>query len=317
MRLNPADGGPWQRVTTEFIHHRLASPHFREELTNPKHWLMLSGGPLVDGSIGLILFKSAGSRSDYVVAYINIPRRIFSVPHHYDLYDPRFGATLLALREDNLFQDFRVWIDQVPWSTGIDESRRITGWTVAELSAQLKVVVGAYRKYDQDRDNVEYDTFKMTVARSIADQPSYHATRMKSLRAIRRDGLLPSGSFPQGSGWTQLNMNLQRAVYLSLNYDYASEVAETLACRHDDRGVVLEVDPAAFDDWSKLVVDEDQLLEEHGMRYPSGEFPDFVESLTSFRGSFGYAGRIDPRHLSIAQRVACPFEDESDEDERS
>jgi hypothetical protein len=152
-------------------------------------------------------------------------------------------------------------------------------------------------------DDPKEETYAFRIGSLPSDITWYHATRSSNVRSIRQHGLIPSGLREQGKGWTQLNFQLQAGVYLTDSMSYAQAIAETLAQRYDETGIVLEVDGKALTDTSKLLPDEDAFRSHYdGMiDYTAADsrYPAFYSSWASRVSSVVYAGRIPTRYLQI------------------
>jgi hypothetical protein len=170
----------------------------------------------------------------------------------------------------------------------------------------------AYSKEEEQFKQFEYEVFK-----DISEHSWYHATRESNLSSINEKGLLPSKEFKQGSGWTEFNFNLQNAVYLTANKDYAENIAITLSERYEESAVVLKIDGAALKDYSKLIVDEDSLRNEYTDKVEAGAvkqgMADYLTSVVDTIQSIGYKGRIAPEYISVENTIAFNSDEESDE----
>jgi hypothetical protein len=158
-----------------------------------------------------------------------------------------------------------------------------------------------------DDDTYTYKEFEIEVLKDLSDYTYYHATRASNVDSILRHGLKPSDIHNQGAGWTQMNIHLQSAVYLTARKEYAERIAETLANRYGEDAVVFKVDGAAVSDYTKIVMDEDVLqVDEYYKATPSElgqDVPHFVHSFLRQNGSIGYLGIVPPKYLTVDTTV--------------
>ena len=228
--------------------------------------------------------------------------------------DPRIVETISStIQLLPQFADFNVSY-QGEWIRGDQFEWEVIG-KAKDLVKSKKLVQGKALEYD--RENERYKEFKYEVFEDITEIPWFHATLKKNIPSIMSQGLLPSGEQPQGSGWTQLNMHLQKAVYLTASPDYVQEIAETLADRFEEDAVVVKIDGSALSDRTRLVVDEDILRDEFGMNYSNliEELPDFMASVLSRIESLGYKGVIAPKFLEVVYETKYEAPQEKTEEE--
>jgi hypothetical protein len=185
---------------------------------------------------------------------------------------------------------------------------------LANFVEKIKKVSGKYKEYT-DEDEPTYKEFELEVFEDLSDKTWYHATREKNLDSIRQKGLLSSGEFDQGEGWTQLNLNLQDAVYLTADKKYAEGIAESLVAKyHPEAAIIIEVDGSVLKDYSKLVVDEDSIRNDYDGAVSSGnlvwELPHYLSSVVDNIESVGYEGTISPKYLKPIERIWWDEEDE-------
>lgn len=178
-----------------------------------------------------------------------------------------------------------------------------------DVVVKAKTIQGKSPSWTRDREKEqEFQSFKFEVLEEISDVDWFHATSMKHLKSILSTGLKPSKSAAQGEGWTQLNFDLQNAVYLTADKEYAEDIAETLLARFDVPGVVLRIRGSALKDYSRIVVDEDSLRNEIDGSVSGGylisDLPDFMTSFLDKIESIGYKGVIPPSDLKVETVVA-------------
>jgi hypothetical protein len=202
---------------------------------------------------------------------------------------------------------------------GFDDSTSLG--KVKDLAAKAKTIQGKAPAWTHDREKeLEFQEFKYEVLEDVSDIDWFHSTSMKNLKSILATGLKPSKSSAQGEGWTQLNFNLQNAVYLTADREYAEDIAETLLARFDVPGVVLRIKGSALKDYTKLVVDEDSLRNEIDGSVSGGllisDLPDYMTSFVDKIEALGYKGVISPSDLKVELVVALeekPLDYEDDE----
>ncbi len=183
-----------------------------------------------------------------------------------------------------------------------------------DLLQNIKKISGkspTYSKQEEQFKQFEYEVFK-----DISEHTWYHATRESNLSSINEKGLLPSKEVTQGSGWTEFNFNLQNAVYLTANKDYAENIATTLSERYEESAIVLKINGEALKDYSKLIVDEDSLRNEYTDKVEAGAIKqgmaDYLTSVTDTIQSIGYKDRIAPEYISVEKTIVFNSDEESD-----
>jgi hypothetical protein len=201
--------------------------------------------------------------------------------------NPDVASLLLAMRERPEFLRLRVV------GAGLDYPN------VTAALADIKSFKGKARVYGED----DLKDFEYAVLKDVGDHTWYHATRESVLDGIRQKGLLPSGN-AQGEGWTQFNLHLQKAVYLTADLEYAKNIASTLAERFGESAVVLQVNHKFEPD--RIVIDEDTLRNSYDGMVMKDAFdprwPSFVSSLVDSIQSIGYAGVIPVQALRVVWR---------------
>lgn len=215
------------------------------------------------------------------------------------LVDPRISAALLSsskvLPEMNEYSVF------LAMDGPGDENDKNLGTLRDLISSARSLKVKSKEWTHQKGSEPTYEEFKYEVLEDISDLKWYHATSLNNFKSIMSKGLLPSGTFNQGTGWTQLNLNLQKAVYLTADKDYALDIAEALVDQHEQPAIVLEVDGSALGDHSKLVVDEDSIINAYDGGVSGGllltDMPDFMTSVVNKIRSLGYEGQIPSSKL--------------------
>lgn len=185
-----------------------------------------------------------------------------------------------------------------------------------DLLQNIKKISGKSPKYS-DKKEEEFKEFEYEVFKDISEHSWYHATRENKLSSIQQKGLLPSKEFPQGSGWTEFNFNLQNAVYLTANKNYAENIGITLAEKYDEPAVILKIDGSALIDHSKLIVDEDSLRNEYTDKVEAGYvkqgMADYLTSVVDTIQSIGYKGRIAPEYITVEKTISFSSDKESSE----
>jgi len=153
--------------------------------------------------------------------------------------------------------------------------------------------------------------FKFKLLKSISNLPFYHATRKSNLDSIMSQGLKTSAQLREelgtNIGWSEFNLNLQNAIYLTKDFSYAKDIAQTIANRFEEPAVVIEVSPGGLKNLESIVVDEDVYQTEHGfLRNENIEdynFPEFFNSLKSSIESIGYKDPISSDSLIIKETI--------------
>lgn len=231
-----------------------------------------------------------------------------------NLRDPRVATIILSTL--NVMPEFSDW-DIVVWGEfdeDVWKSKKIIKGKAGDYRDNAKEIVSNFREWSKD-ENISYKEFKYMVFEDLDDITWFHATRLSNLQSIMKKGLLTSKSFEQGGGWTQLNLNLQDAVYLTSNEDYAYQIAETLLGRFDEPAIVIKVSGKALKDKDKLVVDEDVMTSEFdGMMAPGmlePGLPDALSSVIHRIESIGYSGNIPP---NLIKPEGVIYWDEKDEE---
>lgn len=170
-----------------------------------------------------------------------------------------------------------------------------------------------------ENDQLVFERYQYRALLGPEDLIFWHATRSSNMRSIKqRDGLLPSGELRrQGEGWTQFNLNLQRAVYITANLEYAQAIAQTLADRYEETAVVLQVSGRALKDTRRIVPDEDVFRNpvDGSILYGAWDarFPAYLEALASSIASIGYMGRIPLQYVRLVQRVHPSWSEQYDD----
>lgn len=259
-----------------------------------------------------IIGRPTGSKtSGYLLSAAPKEKKIEILGH---LSDPRVSAILISsARLIPEMLDFEV-IRTFKETDGYGEESLGTLRNIVSRAKSLSIRSKEWKKDRQEPPS--YQDFEYQVLEDLQDLPWYHATTWKALSSIRQKGLLPSGTSEQGSGWTQLNLDLQKAVYLTADKDYAQDIAETLALRTGEPGVVLRVDGSALSDHSRLVVDEDSIRNEYDGGVSGGmmntDLPDFMTSVVDGIRSLGYEGKIPASKITPIEVIVV---EEGEEDE--
>lgn len=171
------------------------------------------------------------------------------------------------------------------------------------LLKQAKTIKGKSSAYLED----SYEIFKFAVFKDLKEFDWYHATRKSKWQSIKQKGLVPSGLQDQGDGWTQFNLNLQAAVYLTKNIDFAYRIADTLAQRFEEDAIIIKVDGKALKNYTKIVADEDALRNDYDdtvTGYYSAEMfkdPSFFQRIPEFHQSVS-----DPKLASLGYKEIIP-----------
>jgi hypothetical protein len=301
---------------------------------NPEHglgiWL-----PTATDSDGLPMWKPG------VLVTLDLEnKRFFINEKKTSLVDPRLASVIkstITLHPE--FADFQVSQTEME-DKEVKDDEGFSYWdsfmvindlgVASDLVASMKTMKGVspvYTKFiggdDEDRNAEFYEKFEFEVFQELSEMVWYHATRETNLESIKKHGLLPSGTREQGDGWTQANLHLQNAVYLTRRPDYVSAIAETLAARFKEKAVVLKVSGEILktNDYSNVAVDEDSLRSELddmvGSRVGNPDnftdfhgLPEIIESALHRVASIGYKGKIDPKYIVDVVHVVDPNEDE-------
>lgn len=180
-----------------------------------------------------------------------------------------------------------------------------------EVAGKVRDVTMTTPERRDGRSGYKLQRHHVQVAKTPDEVEWYHATRASSVPSIMQHGLVP-GKRKQGEGWTELNLALQRANYLTHDPDYARRIAETLADRFGEKAVVLKVSGKALSDPRKIVIDEDTLRTEYGITGHEGtgaRVPAFYQSMHDTIASVGYRDRIDPKHITTHAEYEPPVEE--------
>jgi len=193
--------------------------------------------------------------------------------------------------------------------------------SVSDLSAFITEEIATAPVPGSDDDPV-FEEYKYLAIDTIQHKTFYHATKLSNLDSILEHGLVPSVDThalldkTQGEGWTQFNINLQNAVYLTSSIEYANDIALELALRHNESAVILSIPGSAIADPKKLVIDEDVLRDEYSGSIQYGydvRMPAYMASLLNAIESVGYTDIIEPGKMDIydivSQKAAYPEED--------
>lgn len=256
----------------------------------PGFFHLQARGELLEGTV-------SPHRPRDVVVSLHLTEKVVTLAGvRYNL-DPKTGEALRMLASLPFYRTFQV---QSPQGMPLG--------TVQSLSSKLKKLQMRTPQGLEENGEHAFREFEVVVLQELSDSgPFYHATRASNLPSIRKKGLLPSAQVGRGTGWSQFNLNLQDAVYLTLELDYARQIALTLASRWGEDAVVLEVGGDAIRNYSRLVVDEDiyeKFIQGQGWMSLGGGVdeisPRFLDSVLAKIGSFGYQGVIKPQHLKVA-----------------
>jgi hypothetical protein len=175
------------------------------------------------------------------------------------------------------------------------------------ILTNIKSFSGRYKEYSRKEEL--YKDYKFEILKDVTEIDWYHATKRSNLASIKKVGIIPSKQFqhPQEYGWTTLNLDLQNAVYLTYNQEYASQIAETIAAKYEEPAIVLKISGHALKDTTKLVVDEDVLRNNYdGSVSPNQAIPGMPEYFSSILHnlkSIGYTGVISPNYVSFVERI--------------
>lgn len=262
-------------------------------------------------TLQLDIAASNGSRT-YAAIYPNKRQIVLVVESHSWRISPIFAEIVATLSQQipdlNSFALYAYDEHNQPASLDM---------TLAQAAQQVRQVSIRSQDYNPKDAEVTYKEFKVHILDDLQDLDWYHATRAQNVENIMAKGLLPSGEFEQGGGWTQFNLNLQNAVYLTADPNYADQIAETLASRFNEPAVVLKIQGGALADKSKITLDEDSLLSKYDdmIDYTNyeHELPSFYTSVIHRIQSIGYAGVIPPSFISVDETIQPePPEDNSD-----
>lgn len=190
---------------------------------------------------------------------------------------------------------------------------------VEDVLNKIKTTKIKSKKYARSDDEPTFEEFEYAILEDLTDKKWYHATKLSNLNSIKTKGLLKSGDIGQGSGWTQFNLDIQNAVYLTADEDYALGIAETLADRYGEPAVILEVSGDALNDKTKLVLDEDSIRDSYeGMIAPGHikvGMPDFMTSVVDKIQSIGFEGVIPPNLIAPKYVVEIEQPEQTDEED--
>ncbi len=217
-------------------------------------------------------------------------------------HSPHAGAILRKLSERKSEHGYDVREEKTDqWQDGRRERESVAVGKLGEVAGRVRDVDMVTPERRDHASGYKLQKHRVQVVKTPDEMTWYHATRASSVPSIMEHGLVP-GKKKQGEGWTQLNLHLQRANYLTHDPDYARRIAETLAEMHGEKAVVLKVNGKALGDSRKIVVDEDTLRNEHGIASHEGtgaRTPAFYHSMHDSIASVGYGARIGPEHLSV------------------
>lgn len=253
---------------------------------------------------GFITKRSLGSSG----LYFDIDsRKIIDMDSSLPTHNPRFVSQLESIIDAiPEFKDYQL-VSRVYNEKNFGYDEEIYG-KVSDLLSGKKSVVGRFPRYSKGQDL--YDQFKFEVLQDITEVSWYHATRASNWDSIKSGGLLPSKTVSV-EGWTEFNLDLQKAVYLTLKFRYAKQIAETLAERFGEPAIVLKINGQALADKSKIVVDEDVLRDEYTGNVTANQesigMPEYILSLIKNNlSSIGYRGKIESGFVEIAATVDAP-----------
>lgn len=233
----------------------------------------------------------------------------------FPLHDPRVTLQLSSLLEVfPEFAEFPVLLQK--WNEEEAKNEFESLGTLNKLISIKKTISGKYKEYS--RNNPTYKEYKFEVFKELKDIEWFHATRRSNLNSIKRAGIIPAKQFqnPQQHGWTFLNFDLQNAVYITLNKNYAFQIANAIMEKYDETAVVLRISGDALKDQSKIVVDEDALRNEYddsvsGNQALSG-MPEYISSMLHRIESIAYEDIIPPQYVSYEGKVEFKSEKEED-----
>lgn len=279
---------------------------------NPKNLVQEKGNK----AVGSFDFSESINFRDALFVYDKKNHTII-LPNERSLLDPRIAISIQSA------------IEQIPElfnATVVVENTNEDSWEktyepVGQANNLIKNVKNIKGKFKKERTSGvdEYESFKVKVLKPITQMPWYHATRYSNWSSIKTKGLLPSkeAKQEQGEGWTQFNLKLKNAVYLTSNLSYAEQIADELANRFEERAIVIKIEGSALKDYSKLVIDEDVLRNEYdgsiSYGYVDTEVPNFYTSVLSSYDSLGYQGTIPATYLSIQSQIDPEKAEEQEE----
>lgn len=282
-------------------------------------------GSMLSPDISVDLSKVV-SRPDAVISFergvVEFTTRSSDDPIMFGL-DPFVGAVLFELARIEATRGLNV---SVRGSIGDLES------SVEDLSRELNVYrelapscVTAVTEREWVSPESPLRQFAWRAFRHHSDVTFYHASRKSFERSIMRTGLMPAlrardlmatsesrkGRTP--IGWTNFNLHLQDAAYLTADIDYARSIARTLAIRYDEPAVIVEVDGATLNS-RRLYADEDVFRDQDGMLEFDRcleELPAYFTSMFYQHLSVAYRGRIKPGDLRVTERMSVEQAEES------
>lgn len=234
------------------------------------------------------------------------------------LHDPEIVSLLKMINEFiPEFGDYNVSKFLVNPSNGYSKLMSL-GVSVNDLLRGVKVKSGEYGRYKRG-DDTKFGQYKFEVLKEVQDLEWYHATKRSNLDGIKKRGLVPSKEFDkedlQKHGWTDINFDLQNAVYLTNSYDRVLSIGKELVKKFGEDALILKISGAALSDEIKLVVDEDWLRDYYTGAIVwsddsvAGEHPEYVGSLTdSVISGIGYKGVIPFSFIKIVEVIQ--YEDE-------
>ena len=235
------------------------------------------------------------------------------------LTDPRIAAALSTSAESlPELNDYTLELKDLKG----DETNSLG--KLKDLLTRLKTVEFKAEKYRNrafsNDDTIEYEDFKLKVLEDLDELTWYHATSMDHLKSIMNTGLKTSRSAKDmNTGWSQFNMEMQDAIYLTSDEEYVVSIAESLLVKKGSPGVILEVSGKALQDKSKFVIDEDELRSHlQGMesqidygKLVSG-IPHYLSSVISDLNSVGYKENIPAVYLKPVAVVDYKNEEENE-----
>jgi len=269
---------------------------------------------ILRGDGRLLKLEPGSSGRGGLAVFFPVERRIvINTYSRAPLKSPTTVHWLMELAKVPSLGDWRLYrhADWEEWS-GPGEKVIDLGMTVGDIPELVEEVAETTPVFDEEEPR-SYAYHRAIDPRAVK---WYHATLERHVPSILERGLLPSqvGGDEARPGWSPgWNMYLQEAVYLFDSLEPAEAVAETLAARHEEPVVVLEVDGRGLSDPSRLVVDEDVLYDDYGFRGSSGadhDFPEYQTSWNTGRGSIGYAGIIAPEHIRVRSRGEIDWDEE-------
>jgi hypothetical protein len=251
------------------------------------------------------VFKGSGEYENVMIDFEN--NKIYLRKGKTYLQDPRTAIVLESLLNSYPFmENFQVTNYIFPGDRWNQKPIENYG-TLKDLVSKIKQVKFKTSVYNRDPDkDLEFQEFELRVLQTVEDIDWFHATRKSNLKSIKRHGLLPK---TQGKGWTVLNIDIQKAVYLTADINYARSIAETLAGRFEENAVILRISGRALKDTTKLVIDEDTLRDEMDGTVHSGKeigMPTYLLSVLDDIGSLGYKGVIPSSFISVEEEIQSP-----------